>query len=92
MSTTRFLLGFGIGVGVGMLLAPVSGEEARHTVADKARDLIEMPRRKVQEKMEQAAETAEQKAGAIGSKVGREAAQAAVAAVRQNVVGKDRPA
>ncbi len=75
-----------------MLLAPVSGEEARHTVADKARDLIEMPRRKVQEKMEQAAETAEQKAGDIGSKVGREAAQAAVEAVRQNVVGKDRPA
>jgi gas vesicle protein len=75
-----------------MLLAPVSGEEARQSVAEKARDLVEMPQRKIQEKVEQAAETAKQKAGDLGGKIGREAAQAAVEAVRQDVVGKDRPA
>lgn len=75
-----------------MLLAPVSGEEARHSVTEKARDLIEMPQRKIQEKIQQAAETAKEKAGDIGGRVGREAAQAAVEAVRQDVVGKDRPA
>jgi gas vesicle protein len=92
MSTTRFLLGFGIGVGLGMLLAPVSGEEARHSVAEKTRDLIEIPQRKVQEKVNQAAETAKEKAGDIGGKVGREAAEAAVQAVREDVLGKDRSA
>ena len=92
MSTTRFLLGFGIGLGVGLLLAPVSGEEVRQSVAEKARDLVEMPQRKIHEKVEQAAETAKQKAGDLGGKIGREAAQAAVEAVRQDVVAKDRPA
>jgi gas vesicle protein len=92
MSVTRFLLGFGIGMGVGMLLAPVSGEEARQTVTEKARDLIEMPQRKIQEKVAEAAEMAKEKAGDIGGKVGRQAAEAAVEALRQDVVGKDRTA
>jgi hypothetical protein len=35
-STLGFLGGVGIGVGLGMLLAPVSGEEARTVIRDKA--------------------------------------------------------
>jgi hypothetical protein len=35
-STLCFLGGVGIGVGLGMLLAPVSGEEARSVIRDRA--------------------------------------------------------
>jgi hypothetical protein len=34
-----FLGGVGIGIGVGMLLAPVSGEEARNAIRDRATDV-----------------------------------------------------
>lgn len=35
-STIGFLGGVGVGIGLGMLLAPVSGEEARSVLRDKA--------------------------------------------------------
>lgn len=38
-STLGFLSGVGIGVGLGMLLAPVSGEEARSVIRGKAADV-----------------------------------------------------
>ena len=34
--TARFLLGVGVGAGLGILLAPASGSEMRETVRDKA--------------------------------------------------------
>jgi hypothetical protein len=34
-----FLLGVGVGVGAGMLLAPSSGEELRNTITDKVQDI-----------------------------------------------------
>jgi len=33
---TSFVIGIGVGIGAGMLLAPVSGEEARSVIRDKA--------------------------------------------------------
>lgn len=79
-------------MGLGVMLAPARGEETRHSVAQKARDLIEMPQRKIQEKVNQAAESAKETAGDVGEKVGRQAAEAAVEAVRKDVLGKDKPA
>jgi gas vesicle protein len=38
-STGPFLAGIAIGVGIGMLLAPSSGAEARNYIRDRARDL-----------------------------------------------------
>ncbi len=92
MKLTQFLLGFGIGMGLGVMLAPARGEETRHSVAQKARELIEMPQRKIQEKLNQAAESAKETAGDVGEKVGRQAAEAAVEAVRKDVLGKNKPA
>ncbi|HKU26298.1 MAG TPA: YtxH domain-containing protein [Candidatus Sulfotelmatobacter sp.] len=37
--TSTLLIGVAIGVGVGMLFAPVSGEQARNTLRDTASDL-----------------------------------------------------
>jgi YtxH-like protein len=34
-----FLLGVGVGVGAGMLLAPSSGEELRNSLSDKVQDI-----------------------------------------------------
>ncbi len=38
-SVTGFLTGIGVGVAVGMLVAPVSGGEARSVILDKASDV-----------------------------------------------------
>lgn len=44
---TGFLLGVGIGAGLGLLLAPASGSEIRETVRDKAADMRNRFRRSV---------------------------------------------
>lgn len=80
----KFLLGFAIGFGVTLLFAPASGEENRRMLKERARELMELPRQKAEE----AAENAKEKAGDIGSRVGRQAAEAAVKAVEQDVLGK----
>jgi hypothetical protein len=38
---STLFVGFAIGVGVGMLFAPVSGEEARNAIRDRAQDVRE---------------------------------------------------
>jgi gas vesicle protein len=39
-----FLCGLGIGVGIGLLFAPMSGEETRNNLADRANDLASSAR------------------------------------------------
>ena len=39
-----FLIGLGIGVGLGVLFAPMSGEETRNNLADRANDLSDSAR------------------------------------------------
>ena len=39
-----FLVGLGLGVGLGLLFAPMSGEETRNNLADRANDLASSAR------------------------------------------------
>jgi len=39
-----FLVGLGVGVGLGLLFAPMSGEETRNNLADRANDLANSTR------------------------------------------------
>jgi len=39
-----FLVGLGLGVGLGILFAPMSGEEARNNLTDRANDLASSAR------------------------------------------------
>lgn len=82
----KFLLGFGIGIGLAMLFAPASGEEIRGRILDKAEELADLPRKKAA----QMADVSKEKAGQVGADVGRRAAEAAVEAVKDNVVGDKR--
>lgn len=84
----RFLLGFGIGVVLGIVFAPAPGEETRDRLLDKARELVHLPERKIQEKAQEIAEVSKDRAGEIGSRVGRQAAEAAVQAVKDEVLNK----
>jgi gas vesicle protein len=84
----KFLLGFGIGIGLALLFAPAAGKETRDQLAGKMRNLARMPERKLDE----AAEVAKEKAGELGSRVGREAAEAAVESIREDVLGKNKSA
>ena len=39
-----FLAGLGLGIGLGILFAPMSGEETRNNLADRANDLADQAR------------------------------------------------
>lgn len=82
----RFVLGLGVGYLLGLLIAPAPGEETRSQLADKARELSEIPAQKAAE----AAQEAKQRAGEIGAHVGRQAAEAAVQAATDELTGKHK--
>ncbi|HZP62753.1 MAG TPA: YtxH domain-containing protein [Terriglobales bacterium] len=84
----KFLLGFGIGFALAVLYAPASGEETRRKLSEKLQDLQQIPK----EKAEEMAPTVEKRAGEIGASVGRKAAESAVEAVREDVLGQNKPA
>lgn len=84
----KLVLGFAAGLVLALIFAPAPGEETRRRLAQKARELMHVPR----EKAEEAAERAKERAGEIGAEVGRRAAEAAVEAVREDVLGKNRTA
>ena len=84
----RFLLGLAVGFGISLLFAPASGEETRRSLMQRAQELMDIPRQKAEE----AAEAAKQKAGELGSRLGRQAAESAVQAMEENVLGKNKSA
>lgn len=65
-----FLIGMGLGVGLGLLFAPMSGEETRNNLTDRANDLAssaretyEQNRDRVQRGVESIRSTAERAMG-----------------------------
>jgi gas vesicle protein len=69
-----FLIGLGLGVGLGILFAPMSGEETRNNLSDKANDLAssardtyEQGRYKVQRGVQSIRGTAERAMGKVRS-------------------------
>jgi gas vesicle protein len=80
---TRFLIGFGVGIALGMIFAPAKGSETRDRLRDKAQELADLPRKKAV----QMADVSKEKAGELGERIGRQTAEAAVEAVKQNMVG-----
>lgn len=81
----KFLLGLFTGVVLGMMYAPAPGQETREELAQKAREWSDLPA-----KAEQLAEASKQKAGEIGARVGREAAEKAVQAAADKIMGKKK--
>lgn len=80
----KFLLGFAAGLVLALVYAPEPGEQMRARLAEKARKVIRLPERKAEE----LAETTKEKAGELGGRIGREAAEAAVQAVQDEMLGK----
>jgi len=76
-----FFLGLGLGVAVGVLFAPQSGEETRRLLRDKADEGADYVRRRSTELRETAAETLERGKQTIQRK--KESLSAAVDAGRQ---------
>ncbi|MGB8889616.1 MAG: YtxH domain-containing protein [Candidatus Korobacteraceae bacterium] len=73
----KFLVGLGVGIGLGLLFAPMSGEETRTNLADRANDLAssarhsyEHNRDRVQRGVETIRSTAERAMGQVRSTVG----------------------
>jgi gas vesicle protein len=85
---TKFLLGFGVGVALGIMFAPAKGEETRARLREKAGEIANLPRKKAAEM----ADASKQKAAELGEKIGRQTAEAVVEVVKQSVVGKDKSA
>jgi gas vesicle protein len=72
----KFLIGLGLGFGLGLLFAPMSGEEARTNLADRANDLAnsaretyEHNRDRVQRGVETIRTTAERAMGQVRSTI-----------------------
>ncbi len=84
---TKFILGFGIGIALGIIFAPAKGEEMRAQVRAKAKEIVDLPRKKAGEM----ADASNEKAAELGEKIGRETAEAKIKGVKQ-VLGKDKPA
>ncbi len=83
----KFILGIAVGFFVGLLIAPRSGEETRELLMDRAGEIAEAPQRRVEERIREIARASEEKAGEIGSEVGKNTAQAAVRTIADEMLG-----
>ncbi|MCX6635261.1 MAG: YtxH domain-containing protein [Acidobacteria bacterium] len=89
-----FFLGLGIGVAVGILFAPKSGEETRELIRDKAGEGKDFLKRRSGELRETAAEALERGKSAVSRQKDQLAAAVAAGrqAYREVVVGEAEPA
>ena len=78
MKISSFVLGFGVGAVVALLVAPQSGEETREILSDKMEDGRQYARDRVQELRNVATDTIEQ-----GKKVVARKAKAVAAAAEE---------
>jgi gas vesicle protein len=90
--TMRFVIGFAAGFVLSLILAPTRGEVTRRRLAQKTRELMQAPKKKIKRAAEEAAEAAKERAGEIGAEVGRRAAESAVQAVENDLLGHDQTA
>jgi len=82
----KFLLGLSIGIGLGLVFAPAEGSETRRRLMEAAGELSDLPRKKAME----FAEISQQKAGDMGADIGRKAAESAVKAVKEELLGGEK--
>lgn len=68
-----FLAGLGIGIGLGVLFAPMSGEETRRNISDRANDLADQARETVEQGRDRVRDTIEQ---------GRERVRSGISSIR----------
>ena len=80
----KFFFGFAIGLAGALLFAPARGEETRNRLFERGRELASDPQAKLNETVQRVSETAREKAGEIGSVVGRQTAEA----IANSVIGK----
>jgi hypothetical protein len=79
----KVALGLMLGVTLGIVFAPGAGAETRRRILAGAKTLLRAPHDAANE----IAEKTREKAGDIGARVGRDAAQAAVSAIQREVIG-----
>lgn len=89
-----FFLGLGIGVAVGILFAPKTGEETRELIRGKAGEGKDYVKRRSEELRESAAEVLERGKSTIGRQKDQLAAavEAGRQAYRETVIGEGEPA
>ena len=89
-----FFLGLGIGVAVGILFAPKSGEETRELIRSKTGEGKDYVKRRTEELRESAAEVLERSKSTIGRQKDQLAAavEAGRQAYRETVIGESEPA
>ena len=69
---TRFLAGFAVGIGLGIIFAPAKGSQTRARLREKAEEVADLPRKKAA----QMANIGKEKAGELGARIGRQSAEA----------------
>lgn len=81
----KFLLGLAVGFAAALLFAPARGEDTREKLIRGAQDLTDASQQKLHETAEKVSSVVQEKAGEIGGKKGREAAEKVAARVTGKV-------
>jgi gas vesicle protein len=77
----KFIIGLSIGVVIGMVYAPASGEETRRKLRERIEDAGISPRQAALRMTDEA----EKKAGNLGERIGRRVGEATLEAIRDEI-------